>query len=182
MTVAPAGVSSQSALLAAATGERAMKARGFSSNGVKEGATDSGDWTASPEERELRRQEREAEREADKAVQRAMRVREDAERARLGGKHSASAPLSSLAAFSSSLPSSSASPTSSDPSLLSLHQRSLQTAAAAKPPSTATDRVGPIFWDREKEMGMRRQKTSEQIAAEMRRATQLSDRFASSSS
>ena len=171
MTVAPAGATGQAALLAAMTGERAMRPRGFSvrGGGVQD-AGDRGDWTASPEEKELRRVEKEAERAADKAVAVAVRARAQVHGSAIGPR----APeVGVTVAQEAEAP--------SEASLLALHQRALEEEARGRGGGgSAVSRVGPIFWDREKEMGMRRQKTAAQISAEVRGAAQLSDRFASS--
>ena len=180
MTQAPPSLTSHSALLAAATGDRAMRPRGFSHRASLQGG-DSGDWTASPEEREWRRMEREAERDAQRALQRAMKAREDAERERGrgrgggGGRERQSAPSPAAEVSGGEAG-------GEGPSLVELHQRAVQAERERVGGGSAVSRVGPIFWDRDKEMGMRRQKTQTQITAEMRGARGLLDRFASSTS
>ena len=160
MTAAPVGLKGQAALLAAMSGDQAMKPRGFSARGLTEGG-DSAEWTASPEEREWLRVEREAERGADKAVNRAIAARAGTLTTQREAVVVAAKPTASA-----------------EPSLLSLHQQAMQ--GSGRGGGSAVSRVGPIFWDREKEMGMRRQKTSQQITAELKGAAALNDRFASS--
>ena len=59
-------------------------------------------------------------------------------------------------------------------SLLRLHRERLQ----AERTGGVRERGAPIFWNRDKEMGMRRQKTDKQIAGELRGASDLTSRFA----
>jgi len=167
MTVVPAAMSGQAALMAAMTGDRAMKGRGFAMrDGGSGGERDSG-WTAGPQEREWRRMEREAEKSVEKALAHLRAVQQ-----RLHNKPTApssyDAPLVRTAAVVSSA-------SSAEPSLLELHQ---QRVKAEQSKVHTASRLNPIMWDREKEMGMRRHKTDTQIASEMRGAADLSSRFA----
>ena len=184
MTQAPTSLSSQAALLAAATGERGMRARGFSTRGEGQGGgrrgEEAGDWTASPQEKEWRRVEREAEREADKAVERAMKAREEAERSRRGGGGGRKGVEGGRREVGAGGGGGEGRGVDEAPSLVELHQRVAQ-LQSDRGEGRVGGVVGPIFWDREKEMGMRRHKTQTQITAEMRGAQSLLDRFANSS-
>ena len=168
MTVVPDAKSGQAALVASMAGDRAMKGRSFavrSAGGA--GDRDSSGWAAGPEEKEWRRMEREAEHGVQKAFAhlRALQQRLHA------------APATSSAARPTALrPTATTQPVSSaaEVSLLELHREQLKAEQA----SGVRERGAPIFWDREKEMGMRRQKTDKQISGELRGASDLTSRFA----
>ena len=183
MTVVPDAMSGQAALMASMTGDRAMKGRAFAMrSGGDRGERDSSGWAAGPEEREWRRMEREAEKAVEKALAHLRAVHH-----RVHNKPAASASDTTPAHTSTA----SAPASSAKPSLLELHQQRLKDAQS----SVVHERGAPIFWDREKEMGMRRHKTfiltdftlfyadntdktDQQIRGEMRGATELSSRFA----
>ena len=173
MTVVPAAMSSQTALMASMAGDRAMKGRAFAMRGGGSGGErDSSGWTAGPQEREWKRTEREAEKQVEKALAHLRAVQQ-----RLHNKAvTASAHSSDVSAGRTSAAVSSVS--SAELSLLNLHQQRLK----AEQSSVARERGAPLFWDRDKEMGMRRQKTDQQIGSELRGATQLNSRFALSGS
>ena len=168
MTVVPAAMSGQAALMASMTGDRAMKGRSFAVHDTgSRGERDSG-WMAGPEEREWRRVERDAEKTVEKALAHLRAVQQ-----RVHSPAAASVSSDTVGARTTAAVSSSAS--TAAPSLLELHQERLRAAQS----SVTRKVVGePIFWDREKEMGMRRHKTDKQIAGELRGANELSSRFA----
>ena len=180
MTVAPKALSGF--LTGDATG---LKSRTFSRQGAsgRGGADESGGWTASAAEREWSRLEREAQRETDKAMQRVSRARAEAERERQSrGSSSSSAVSRRETAATSASPGAELLLSSAEPSLLQLHQRSLDASAASRAATAAAARGGPVFWDRDKDMGMRRQRSSAAVRAEVAAAApQLSSRFHMSS-
>ena len=172
MVVPPPALSTAAALVASMTGDRAMQGRVFATRGGGSGgggSRDSSGWLAGPEEREWRRVEREAERGVEKALAHLRVVQQRLHSKPTDTRPATSAAASSVAAVSSS--------SSAEPSLLELHQQRLN----AEQSKSVRERGAPILWDREKEMGMRRHKTNQQIAGELRSANDLSSRFAMSS-
>ena len=170
MTVVPAAMSGQAALMASMTGDRAMKGRSFALRGGGSGGDrDSSGWAAGPEEREWRRMEREAERAVEKALTHLRGLQH-----RLHNKPADSTTPSSVASTVRTSIAATSSAVSAEPSLLELHQQRLK----AEQSNAVRERGAPIFWDRDKEMGMRRHKTDKQIVGEMRGATELNSRFA----
>ena len=179
MTVAPKALSGF--LTGDATG---LKSRTFSRQGASgRGADESGGWTASAAEQEWSRLEREAQRETDKAMQRVSRARAEAEREKQSrGSSSSSAVSRREIAATSASSGAELLLSSAEPSLLQLHQRSLDASAASRAAAAAAARGGPVFWDRDKDMGMRRQRSSAAVRAEVAAAApELSSRFHMSS-
>lgn len=164
-----------------------MRGKAFSMKAIKShAATEAAStWTDSPLDRQLMQLQREA----DQHTQRAMLA---AQQARAHSTHSTQREDSDLSAAQQRANASAAAAqldeerrtaareaaaAASGPSLLELHQQHQANQASAK-----RERGAPIFWDREKEMGLRRQKNAGAIQQEIRSASGLNARFQMSGS